>query len=323
MRRTVLPASAVFYTWTDPQESDGEDQFETLYVPPADTGLSSTRIFGTANLLADPEIFLVAPAALLKTIPSSIPFSTVVDADPTRDDVQARGMTPDGAATAIVVVRSKAPVAAKIAISKTFELAPYSSSYPSMAPSRGVSELTLKLSDFVKRGDVYFAGALLQSPSIQKFEFPLFAPRLRVRQAGDSDGRAVSLRQVPVLLLHGLWGDRTSLVPTRNALTDRYMYTTDIVRLGVYPADIPFDDPRTVAAVTKDVDALIRQLASDRIVGGRVDIVAHSMGGLATRAFASAPRYRGPADRMRGKLRQVVTLNTPNTGSEFGALSVR
>lgn len=60
-----------------------------------------------------------------------------------------------------------------------------------------------------------------------------------------------------------------------------------------------------------------------KIVGGRIDIVAHSMGGLATRHYTTTNSYKSLQNQMRsrseGLLHTVITLDTPETGSPLAS----
>ena len=57
------------------------------------------------------------------------------------------------------------------------------------------------------------------------------------------------------------------------------------------------------------------ELDGEQIVGARVDLVVHSMGGLVARNYASQPKYGSLRNRMQGQFHAIVTLNTPETGS--------
>lgn len=107
--------------------------------------------------------------------------------------------------------------------------------------------------------------------------------------------------QVPVLLVPGWFDTARELAPLRIRLV-----AAGWPRDHVHP--ITFEDPtgsnvahaREIAAA---VDSLLRRTGARR-----VDIVAHSMGGLATREYLER---LGGAERVR----RVVLLATPNEGT--------
>jgi triacylglycerol esterase/lipase EstA (alpha/beta hydrolase family) len=68
-------------------------------------------------------------------------------------------------------------------------------------------------------------------------------------------------------------------------------------------------------ALTAYLSVLSKNLNSSGIVGGRVDIVAHSMGGLVARNFSNSGAYKNTRNRNQGAFRDVITLDTPETGS--------
>lgn len=322
---TTLPASAVHYTWTDAEENDGEDAFHVVYHPPAGSNLSPEDMYGTTKLLAKPELFIVSPTLLVPNLPNRLTLSSVLAADPTRPSVVAEKLVGDGTATAIVLVRSKAPVAAKLTIDEVFDLAPYFASFPSTPPRKGMAELILSKKDFVRRGAFYYAAGLLQSPPNQPAIHYGFAdPDVKVTQAGEVAEDSIGLVPTPVVLLHGLWGDATSLATTRN-----YLQKTDIFRnhstsllLVEYPPDLSFDSAPTLAAVRDAVARQLQALDDDHVVGGRVDVIAHSMGGLVTRSYTATASYKAPANRGAGVFRQVITVDTPHLGSELATYLV-
>lgn len=84
---------------------------------------------------------------------------------------------------------------------------------------------------------------------------------------------------------------------------------------------MPAADCETTSTEALDnyLTTLYSQLRSRNIVGSRVDVVAHSMGGLVTRNYASgastALSYRNGFNRFQGTFRTIVTLDTPELGS--------
>ena len=72
-------------------------------------------------------------------------------------------------------------------------------------------------------------------------------------------------------------------------------------------------------ALASELSKLYGYLDNDKIVGGRIDLVVHSMGGLVARNFSSTQlshyAYTNLRNRYLGVFRDVVTLDTPETGS--------
>jgi len=107
--------------------------------------------------------------------------------------------------------------------------------------------------------------------------------------------------QVPVLLVPGWFDTARELAPLRIRLVSAGWPQDHVVA-------ITFSDPtgsNVVHAqeIARAVDSLLARTGA-----ARVDIVAHSMGGLATREYLEDPGSRG-------RVRRVVLLATPNEGT--------
>jgi pimeloyl-ACP methyl ester carboxylesterase len=120
----------------------------------------------------------------------------------------------------------------------------------------------------------------------------------------------------PVLFVHGLWGDAASLSEINAYLGNRAPWQSrTILRRFAYDGALRFDHPATISTVASVIREIYDALDRHHIVGGRVDAVAHSMGGLVLRKFISTSGYRSLRTRRLGSLGQVVTLDTPQLGS--------
>jgi pimeloyl-ACP methyl ester carboxylesterase len=136
-----------------------------------------------------------------------------------------------------------------------------------------------------------------------------------VEESGAIESRDVSrVVPVPLVYLHGLGGDETSLASFKTAL--------DLAMPGRYD-----DEGEKPNLVLHGYDSINRSLPTlggelDAVVGKllktsgfkKVDIVAHSMGGLVTRTFLT----RNGAS---GKVRKFVMLSTPNEGVPLAYLA--
>lgn len=136
-----------------------------------------------------------------------------------------------------------------------------------------------------------------------------------VAESGASDTRDVSrVVPVPLIYLHGLGGDEGSLSSFKTAL--------DLAMPGRYDADA--EKPNLVLHGYDSINRSLSMLGAelDGVVGKllkssgfkKVDIVAHSMGGLVTRTFLA----RSGAG---GKVRKFVMLSTPNEGVPLAYLA--
>lgn len=105
-----------------------------------------------------------------------------------------------------------------------------------------------------------------------------------------------------VVLVHGLDSDRSDCVPMGDLLTQ----AGHQVAFFSYPGD---------QAISDSASLLRRQLRSlqSKFPQIRIDIVAHSMGGLVARDYLEGPDYAGGVDRL-------IMVAPPNAGSGWARL---
>ncbi|HEX4794368.1 MAG TPA: hypothetical protein VH370_11280 [Humisphaera sp.] len=105
-----------------------------------------------------------------------------------------------------------------------------------------------------------------------------------------------------IILIHGIDSDRGMLVPLADLLT----HEGDQVGYFSYAGDQPIDDSAAnLAQRLTELRALYPTL--------RVQIIAHSMGGLVARDYLEGASYVGGVDRL-------IMVGTPNAGSSWSKL---
>src|SRR5277367_6932416 len=129
-----------------------------------------------------------------------------------------------------------------------------------------------------------------------------------------SRSATLTLTPPPVVLVHGLWGDETSLKDLQAYLLATAPWKkSGLVEPICYSLYLVFDaakDPlsgngdscevTSKTALDREIGHLMTVLDNRHIAGGRVDVVAHSMGGLVVRHFSAQPEYSGTRDRRQG-----------------------
>ncbi len=134
----------------------------------------------------------------------------------------------------------------------------------------------------------------------------------------------IEVLRPPVVLVHGLWSDRTAwdffsplFCPTPTA-------TCPDVRFTVFRADYK---PTNAAGFMVNAAVVLPQLLGSvalfkhqsMVAAIQADVVAHSMGGDVIRAMVLGPSFLNVTNYQRGVIHKLITIDTPHRGSEFAA----
>lgn len=135
----------------------------------------------------------------------------------------------------------------------------------------------------------------------------------------------------PVALIHGIWADKLSWQylnysggqlghPNRIITPSTPLWTQTID----YSAKQPLGVLASVATTsTQIIDSIIDFRGTVNVAAIQTDVVAHSLGGLLTRALAASTSsdaiYQRPSNFNAGDIHKLITLDTPYAGSEFAA----
>ena len=255
----------------------------------------------------------------------------------------ASGIVSDGVATAIAVYRrgDNTPVEFSSEGGAYFEA--YNPAFLSFPP-QGQKE-TLPPAQPIQIGNFYYSFALVRA----KTQSPL-RTTMTIKAGpppntgtGQKDRKDLIVGATPVILIHGLWGDDTSLSFTQNALNSVAEYKAarkyyDAVTPICYSKQISFSaasylytssDPKSPDskecqkissdALDEAINKLYGEMNASQFVGGRVDVVAHSMGGLVVRNYAKPNQayFQTTRSRLMGVFRDIVTLDTPENGDRL------
>lgn len=114
----------------------------------------------------------------------------------------------------------------------------------------------------------------------------------------------------PVAMVHGLWSGFAAFAEMEKELLKSGMYTPiQLKRIdywGTANREFSYNVPNIIAGI----DYLIKSLQEGGIAAGKVDYVAHSMGGILGRLYLQRPTYRQD-------IHKLITLNTPHSGSQM------
>jgi len=114
----------------------------------------------------------------------------------------------------------------------------------------------------------------------------------------------------PVLMIHGLWSNFSNTFNSlKYELLSNFYPSKLIPEKGYHMTnDQSFQENQYV--VDGAVSSSILNIVEDKFSAGKVNIVAHSMGGILSRIYLQSDDYRNDICRL-------ITLNTPHSGSQM------
>lgn len=117
----------------------------------------------------------------------------------------------------------------------------------------------------------------------------------------------------PVLMVHGLWGDRNSFKNMNDALIRSSRYDDFQLSRCDYKNsnDEEFETNKDIVklCITGE-DGLINQVLEKKIAVRKVDLVTHSMGGILSRLYIQSEDYSNNVNKF-------ITIQTPHSGSQL------
>ncbi len=237
----------------------------------------------------------------------------------------AQGITADGDAALLVTLQTDVQVSLTFTITNKATLVPYDPNYRSYPPMPGQTSITLQLSQFGNCAGQPCVQLVVQAPDILKVgpdgNLPNYTQPvvLTVSEPGIAPAQAqVTLYSPPIYFVHGLWGTNTDLSTIQTYISGTAPWSglpSAFFLESAYDGNIAFDSNATESTIVSEVSGIISQLGSQQVAAGRVDVVAHSMGGLVARAFSANANYKGPQNRTLGAFHQITTVDTPEAGS--------
>jgi pimeloyl-ACP methyl ester carboxylesterase len=306
---------------------------------------SNFSISGMSQIAQTPasihRLYIIDPFKSPFNGSTSIGQQAVISSLSNYSAVKANGLITDGAATAIVVSQSGSSASVIFSAPPGFTFTPWNGSFLNSPPSAGQNPSSPVQP--IQIGSSYYSIALVQAPlQSASVDYGYYSTRLQAKLSSDSNAKyaareAVTIAPTPIILVHGIWGTQTSLSQTQEDLGITAPWSGSYGNSSTsYPVLSPicysslfkFDETESggsgcgqtsQAALKGAIDNIQQTIDQLQYVGGRVDLVAHSMGGLAVRHYidyaSSKSIYKTNRSRMQGLFRTVVTIDTPETGS--------
>jgi Palmitoyl protein thioesterase/Secretion system C-terminal sorting domain len=124
----------------------------------------------------------------------------------------------------------------------------------------------------------------------------------------------------PVLLTHGVWSGIDSLEYIEKALVSKGYNKEEVIKCWRSRAEDDQKAPENnyqqdVPIIHKYIDKLREQSLDNKVSVGKVNVIAHSRGGLYTRAYIEE---LVPGLKYYDDINSLITLNTPHFGSQNG-----
>jgi hypothetical protein len=267
--------------------------------------------------------YLVRPDQL-----GDLQLQTFLSGNPDLANYTASALSEDGIAAGIVLVATNSNTPVTLTLNNTGGFEPYSDTFLQQAPAKPVAQITV--SNLWNINGTWYAAALFQAPArAPATQGQSYTAGVTASQQGSPlVSASINLVLPPVVLVHGLWGDAKSLSDMQSYLDGTGHWNSQYVAPICYSKYLAFDaatDPlsngqhpcevTSQAALETEINSLFATQDANHIVTGRIDTVAHSMGGLVLRHYASLAGYASYRNRTLGQLHTIATLNTPEIGS--------
>jgi len=121
---------------------------------------------------------------------------------------------------------------------------------------------------------------------------------------------STEIYRAPVLMVHGLWANRSSFGTLDNALCSSiYPPMPALTWRADYGAKNSYGFNDNDDVVPKNINILLTIARTRNYSAGKVIVVAHSMGGILTRYYQQSA--------YRDDIQKIITINTPHSGTQI------
>jgi len=123
--------------------------------------------------------------------------------------------------------------------------------------------------------------------------------------------------RAPMVTVHGLWGGLLTFQNLKDEFVNQQYYPNSLIHNTDYwnTNSESFETNKTV--VSSAITSCLSRVRDGNFSAGKVDIVAHSMGGILSRIYLQSDYYNKRSD-----IHKLITLNTPHSGSQGANLLI-
>ena len=277
-----------------------------------------------------------APYALAQQAPQALDIESMLTSPS-----PAQSLAADAESALVLVYKSGSPQPVTFNLSTPGTSLPPGASAGSLAalqstflttpqPTAGVATLLVPNASFGPdvNGNYYFLALLWAPPAMPIADtFPVVQLLAAATQAGQPVARApINLEPPPLLLVHGIWASAGSadLTPGSGGLYDYIasLYPHNLIFPVDYGTinDRSFADPGVQNIFLSGMVDALAAAAESGMAARRVDVVAHSMGGLVSRYFVNNPISEPIL--LRNPVHKLITIGTPHSGTPLASTLV-
>lgn len=266
---------------------------------------------------------------------------------------QAKGLVADGNARLVIRVRSNAPGTITVTVNsgptseEPSNTGTSAKVYPLLASgtvTEGKASLTttdLATSEESKYQASFTLVAGYDYSGPEESENSPFSVDICLKKTGSTECDAsqrinLAEKRTPVILIHGLWADRSSFVGAPSGVDFEGAVTSEGPGLansllekkfdvGFYEYDNAEGPTNTMSQSQSGLASKIEEQCRTNRLNGyactRANIVGHSMGGLVVRKYITNNLYYKTKWNFQiGSVSKVILAGTPNYGSEFASI---
>jgi hypothetical protein len=178
----------------------------------------------------------------------------------------------------------------------------------------GLTPATLEYVDVIFRHPEFIdANEFVANKNYAKFRLVIWDKRNPLNPVIIFD-HPIKFSLPPVLLVHGVWTEMSSLKGIEESLKTKGYTDSEILkawRTDATAAEHPFEEDALV--IPNAINRLRTNALDAKVSAGKVNLVVHSRGGLYTRAYIEDISYQ---TFYKNDINSLITLNTPHFGSQ-------